>query len=218
MRNDKSEAFVLRKKGLSYSAISNRLVVPKSTISYWFKDIDWSKDIKKQLSDKAKIISTERLKRLIVLRKIKYDKLYQLAQREAEIYFLKNKNNLLFITGIMLYWGEGDKNFKNGAIRITNTDPTMIKIFKQFLLDIFNYEETKIRAWLLLYPDLNIKECLKYWNANTDIPLINFTKSTIIGRRHKTHRLPYGVCTISITNKYLKKKILTWIDLYKQDF
>lgn len=46
----------------------------------------------------------------------------------------------------------------------------------------------------------------------------NFIKPTIINGRHKTRRLAYGVCTVSITNKYLKRKLLTWIDLYKKEF
>ena len=211
----KLKAFQLRKKGKSYREIAQYLKISKGTISYWFKNINWSESIKKQLGERAKIISTERLSRLIVLRKKTLNEAYQKAEYEAKKEFRIYKNNPLFISGVMLYWGEGDKNFKSGAIKVTNTDPAMIRIFREFLLKILHCEETKIKGWLLLYPDLNIKKCLGYWVADTNIPLGNFTKPTVIDGKHKTHRLPYGVCTISITNKYFKKKILTWIDLYK---
>ncbi|MSU54670.1 MAG: helix-turn-helix domain-containing protein [Candidatus Staskawiczbacteria bacterium] len=214
----RSKAIALRKNGKSYREISQSLKVSKGTLFVWFKNISWSKHLKKELSDKARIVSSERLRKFVLGRqKILLDS-YEKAENEAKKEFEIHKYNPLFIGAIMLYWGEGDRSFKNGRVKMTNTDPAMIKIFRKFLLEIICYEKLKIKGWLLLYPDLNIKDCLNYWVKNTGIPLENFTKPTIINGKHKTHRLQYGVCTVSITNKYLKKKILTWIDLYKKEF
>lgn len=89
----KLKAFKLRKEGKSYREIAKNLNVSKGTISYWFKNINWSEDIKKQLEKKAKIISTERLKRLIALRKKFLTELYKKAQNEAKKEFQFYKTN-----------------------------------------------------------------------------------------------------------------------------
>lgn len=34
----------------------------------------------------------------------------------------------------------------------------------------------------------------------------------ILPSRHKTKRLPYGICTLVVSNTYLKQKMLVWID------
>jgi len=39
MRKEKNAAIQLRKEGKSYSEVSKILCIPKSTLSYWFKDI-----------------------------------------------------------------------------------------------------------------------------------------------------------------------------------
>ena len=48
-----------------------------------------------------------------------------------------NKNEILLKgIGLGLYWGEGDKSNNNTAVRISNTDPQLIKKFREFLLKI----------------------------------------------------------------------------------
>jgi transposase-like protein len=44
----------LRKKGKSYSEISKQMGVPKSTLSYWFSDKNWSRDVKGRLVEQQK--------------------------------------------------------------------------------------------------------------------------------------------------------------------
>ena len=55
-------AIKLRRQGKSYSKISKELGVPKSTLSDWFSDIDWSKSIKADLTKKANYIARKRLR------------------------------------------------------------------------------------------------------------------------------------------------------------
>lgn len=217
MRDDKKKATKLRQFGKSYTEISKILNVPKSTLSKWFSNEEWSLDVTKKLQGKAIIDSKKRIKSLNISRQIKLEELYVRADEEAEREFLKNRNDALFISGVMLYWGEGDKKFENGRVKVSNTDPSIIKIFRNFLIKFSNYPTEKIKGWILLYPDINKESALSYWSRETGIIKSNFTKSTVIQGRHKTHRLPYGTCTIHITNKYLKKKILKWIDLYKNE-
>jgi len=215
---EKTGALFLRKKGKSYQEIANLLKISKSTVSLWLKDINWSQDIKKQLISKSKIDSRERMIRLAVVRKKELDKHYLTAKKEATREFIKIKENKLFITAISLYWGEGDKVFKNGIVRISNIDGKVLKIFNDFLQQICLIDIEKIRAGILLYPDLNSKKCLKFWSKEIKISEERFFKSTVIQGRHKTKKLGNGVCIVSVHNKYLKKKILTWLELFRKEF
>ena len=219
MKKDKKiEAINLRKQGRSYSEIATLLSVSKSTVSYWFKDIIWSKNIKKQLTERAQKISKKRLVHLNKLKRIKWENVYENAEKEAKIEFKKLKNDRLFSAGLSLYWGEGDKNFANGQVRVSNVDFKLLCVFNIFLKEVCAVDIKKIKAYILLYPDLNKEECLEYWSKNIKIAKENFFKPILITGKHKTKKLTHGVCSISVCDKYLKKKILIWIDLFANEF
>lgn len=213
-KKEKIKAFELRKEGKSYGQISEILNVNKSTISYWFKNIDWSQDIKKQLIDKSRALSSKRLLHLNALKKQKWANHYLMAEREALAEFDLIKNDRLFITGIAIYWGEGDKFFENGNVRVSNIDERLLYKFNEFLVNICNVDRSRIKAGILLYPDLDPLTCLKFWSKSIKIAEENFFKSTVIMGRHKTRKVSNGVCSIQLSDKYLKKKILTWLDLF----
>lgn len=212
MRGDKREAINLRRQGKSYREIGVALNIPKSTISEWFKDIDWSKIIKDKLILKANLEAKEKIKKLNIGRSLARKKLDDLALKESREEFVKLSNNPLFVAGIMLYWGEGDKNIKN-PIRLTNTDPRMVNVYVKFLIEILKIDPTKIRLGLITYPDNSEKDCKTFWEKAT-ASKVSFVKTQIIIGRHPTKRLQTGICMVSTRNKYLKIKILEWIDLF----
>jgi hypothetical protein len=218
IKEEKINAFEFRKKGKSYGEISRSLGINKSTLSGWFKDVDWSQDIKKQLVEKSKEISRRRLVHLNDLKKKKWSAYYIKAEREAASEFEKIKEDRLFIAGMALYWGEGDKSFKNGIVRISNIDEKMLKLFNDFLQKTCKVEKEKIRAGILLYPDLDSEERLNFWSKSIRISKERFFKSTVIQGRHKTKKTGNGVCIVSVSDKYLKKKVLTWLELFIKEF
>jgi len=216
--SEKTSALFLRKKGKSYQEIANLLKISKSTVALWLKNVKWSQELKQRLIEKSRADSKIRMTRLSVARKADFDKQYLEAEKEATQEFTKLKGNKLFITAISLYWGEGDKVFKNGIVRISNIDEKVLKVFNDFLQQICLIDIEKIRAGILLYPDLDPKKCLKFWSKEIKISDDRFFKSTVIQGRHKTKRLGNGVCIVSVHSKYLKKKILTWLELFRKEF
>ncbi len=180
-----------------------------STLSNWFKGVDFSEDVKRAVTAEALTKSTLRLK---VLNQARGDLLrahYFQAEAEAQQELNENLSNPLFVSAIAAYWGEGDKS-TGSLVRLANTDPQMIKLFANFLLNICEVPRDKIRLALYLYEDLNDIECRKYWTDNTNLD--HFHKTMVLPSRHKTKKLPYGTCTILVANTYLKKKLLFWID------
>lgn len=215
---EKIQAIKLRKKGKSYNEIAKTLHVSKGTVFQWIGKLDWSKNIKKQLIEKSKTTSKKRLIHLNILKKEKFNKLYKNAEEEAIKEFRRLRKDPLFIAGMGIYWGEGDKNFTNGQVRVSNTNSDLLRTFNLFLKGCCGVEKKKIRCYLVLYPDLDTNACLSHWSKNVSIEKGNFCNPTIIQGKHKTKKLSYGICTIVTTNKRLKKKLLTWLQLFAKLF
>ena len=216
MRKDKKAALKLRRLGKSYNEIRKLLRIPKSTLSDWLHKTRWSTKVRRILAEKAKTKNTIRLRELTKIRGVYLKKLYQEARSEAKKEFENFKLHPTFISGVVIYWGEGDRSSRF-LTRVANTDPLMIRLFVKFLLEICGIPRKKIRAHILLYPDLNPEICKHFWIKKSGLQLENFNKSVIIKGRHKTRRLPYGVCYIGVSSTYLKEKVLTWLDLLPRE-
>lgn len=213
MRKDKEKVFELRRQGKSYKHIGRELKIPISTISAWLKNEPWSQAIKTELSAQVSWLNPKNLELLIRANKerwrIKHEEYRNAAIRE----FPRLKNNPLFIAGIMLYWGEGEKQQKSSVVRLGNSEPEMLKTFNLFLTKVLKISPDKIYAWLLLYPDLVDLVQKNFWSKATGIPLNQFKKSIFIRGKHPTKRLSYGVCTIFVNSRALKERILKWLEL-----
>ena len=218
MRNDKHIAVKLRRKGQSYNRISKELGIGKSTLSDWFSEIDWSKEIKAELTRKANYISKKRLRLINKRRKEKWEQWREDARQQARRDFFKLQHNPLFIAGLMIYWGEGDSKMENGNVRVSNTNSDMLRIYYLFLRKICYAPEEKIRAAMILYPDLKERKCKRYWSSSIGIPESHFTKTQFIKGKHPTKRLTYGIGIISLSSRALKEKIFVWIDLFHRKY
>lgn len=217
MNKNKEKAIILRKQGLSYKKIRNEIGVPISTLASWFKNESWSQEIKARLSTEVSWANPKALNMLVQANrerwKVKHEEYRAAAIKEFEKY----KKDPLFLAGIMLYWGEGEKQQKSSLVRLANSEPEMIKIFNLFLTKVLILSKEKIFAWLLLYPDLVDSVQKNFWSKSTGLSLEQFKKSIYIKGKHPTKRLSYGVCTICVNSRALKERLLKWLELY-QDF
>lgn len=216
-RNDKHLALKFRKEGQGYNFISNELGIPKSTLSGWFGDLKWSQALKIRLAQKANFMAQKRMRLMARANKARWAKWRASYRTEAILEFPRLKNNPLFISGIMLYWAEGDNGKIGGNVRLANIDPRMIRVFIKFALKICRVSKEKIRIGLLLYPDLSDSVSKTFWHKNTGISLNQFHKTQVIRGKHPTKRLQNGICMIRIGGTGLKEKIRTWIDLYSKE-
>ena len=214
MRHDKIQAFELRKQGKTYREITKTLGISLSTLSGWLKDEKWSQDIKKINKEIHIKTSTAHLKRLNDKRRIFLQEKYKKVEEEAEKEFEVYKNNPLFMAGLMVYAGEGDKTSRN-LTRISNSEFYLHLVFIRFSERFLNIGKDKIKVWLLLYPDHEVENCIKIWSEKLKISRLNFTKSQVIIGREKTKKLQYGVGNSIISSTSLKKKMLKWLELCK---
>lgn len=211
MRKDRKATFILRAQGKTYNEITQELGVSKGTLSYWFKNVPESVAL---ADERMKITrSSEHLNKMRIGRAEMLEKHYLKAKYEAEIIYTKHKVEPLFIAGLMLYWGEGDKSMANNMARVANADPRVLKLIKLFFETYFNIPENKLKIWLLLYPNNGIQESINYWSKEVGMRKENFYKSQIIKGKSTKRSLPYGVGNVILSNKYIKTQIVHLIDL-----
>lgn len=218
MRKDRHLVIQLRRQGKSYNEISRNLKIPKSTIHLWLKGNEWSAEIKKDLIKKAQVLASPKLRLMALAQQKKWADWHDQSKQDAISKFPKLQNDLLFMAGLMLYWGEGDKILENGQVRLTNSDPELIKIYYSFLCIAIGLPKEKIYVKLILYPDLKDMELKKYWSQILKIPLEQFKNSSVIIGKHPTKRLSYGICSVEVYSRSLKEKIFTWLRLYQEYF
>ena|SRR3989344_1600995 len=216
MRNDKEIVLNLRKQGKSYNEISALMKVPKSTLSAWLKNLQWSQSIAVKLRNEATIKHIIRLEALHKIRGKHLKMVYEKAELEALDDFEQLKYHPLFVAAIMLYWGEGDKLSKY-RVSISNSESALLEIFVFFLKNMCNIKEQKIKAWILAYPNMDILKTRTFWADGTGLPEENFKKTIIIAGKLKSRKLPNGVCTVTVMSSYLKRKMLIWLRCFSSE-
>lgn len=217
MRKDKEIAFHLRKEGKTYKEIQNVLRVSPSTLSFWLSNEEWSKHTKKINTEKHIIRSTEHMRKMNEGRNLMLEKKYKKVEEDAEKEFEVYKSDPLFMAGLMVYAGEGDKTNRFN-IRLANSEFYLHLVFIRFSEKFLDVKRDKIKVWLLLYPDHNIKENIEIWSKKLNIPIENFNKSQVILGRETKRKLQYGVGNSIISSTSLKKKMLKWLELCRLYF
>lgn len=216
MNPNKEKAVELRRSGKSYKTIRREIGVSTSTLSDWFKDEEWSIEIRDRLGREQSLAFPEKLAAMKKANKERWAKNYETYRNEGKQEFELLKDNPIFLAAVMLYWGEGDKSSKWSRLKLANTEPLMIRLFYIFLKDVIKVPLDRICVWLLLYPDLVDEMQKNFWSRATGIPLSRFKKSIYIKGRHPTKRLSYGVCSVYVQSRELKEKMMTWLDLYQK--
>ena len=211
---DKQKAILMRKKGMSYSQIKDKLGISKSILSGWFYNMPLSEKRIRELQADSPIRIEHYRNTMRMKREAKFLKAYELISKKIG----KFTERELFLSGLFLYWAEGGKT-KNGTTCLTNTNPNMLKFFINWL-KVFNVSKEKLRVHLHLYSDMNIKRQEKYWSRELGIPLKQFRKSYI--KKSLSSAITYkngfgqGTCTVSVYLTEVTAQVLMGIK-YIQD-
>jgi hypothetical protein len=128
---------------------------------------------------------------------------------------LNQTEQALKLAGTMLYWAEGTKG--HGAVKFTNSDPAMIRIFLRFLREIFGIWEERLKLLVHIYPDHNEEEIICFWSQICDVPRVNFYPSFVHEGKRGTYKKKskYGTLCISYSDKKVLDTINSWIDEYR---
>lgn len=128
---------------------------------------------------------------------------------------LTTSEERLKLSAVMLYWAEGYK-VGRGIIDFANSDPSMAVVFKRFLSEICQVDETRIRCALYCYEGQNVKALTTYWSTLLSVPESQFTKPYIkqAAPGVRGPRMINGLVHVRYCDTKLLRQILAWIDEY----
>ena len=130
-----------------------------------------------------------------------------------DIGVLRDKN--LFLLGLGLYWGEGDKK---STVRFFNSDPRSIRLMMRWFREIIHISESDF----MMYLNLNethahrTKEIIEYWSGITEVSVTRFRKPSLVRaaqkKKYENELLYKGTLCIGVArSRYLLYQILEWI-------
>ena len=204
-------------KRLSYSAIIQRLKVPKSTLSYWLRDLPLSEKEILELRRSAWIrgeASRELFRNTMRKKREANERIIYLQQLAK---FRKVSRQALFVAGLMLYLGEGDKK-EPSRIGIANTDPWILKFFIWWLQKFLDIPRARIRVELHLYTTMDIVEEKKFWRNYLDLSSLQFYKDQIRPLRPASFSYKdsyrHGTCKVLVGGVKEKRELMLAIKAF----
>jgi len=210
----KAKAIKFRKGGLSYNEIKEKLVVSKSTLSYWLKSIHLKPEYRKRFY-------TNRIQNLArgpqsqkERRSREIEKIIEEAEKEIKVPLSFEAYRLM---GAALYWAEGSKG---NVFEITNSDPYLIIFIVSWVESVFNIPARNLKARLNIYPQQNESKIKKFWSDLTDIPLKNFGKTYVkpLSKGYKKNDLYHGTIKIYVPKSTDRKhRVFGWINKVLKD-
>ncbi len=126
---------------------------------------------------------------------------------------LTDREKFLLGLGIGIYWGEGDKVTRH-QVRVSNTDPRVLKTFVAFLRNICQLKKKKITYSLICFNDTNPNTARNFWAKELRISPEKFGKITQIptqGKGTYKRKSKYGVCSAAASNIKLKRWLMSQI-------
>lgn len=214
----KEQSLSLRRRGKTYSEI-RRIVdkhLPKSTLSYWCKNIILSRRQQEKVGKNIKNNLERARAAALITNKIKRKKYLESVRSRVKHLkeVIKNKD-VAKISLAMLYLGEGSKTNK-GFLTFGNSSPEIVGLFLNFLRCCYNIDEHKFRCTLQCRADQNIKKLEKFWSRMTRIPLSQFYKARVDPRtiNKPSKNLNYkGVCRIDYFSADLFNELIKIIEV-----
>jgi transcriptional regulator with XRE-family HTH domain len=189
----KEKATQLRNEGYSYNLIAEKVGVSKSSLSLWLANVPYkpNQEVVARIGN-ARAAAGETKSRL---KSASYKEAEQMARVDTGSLQLRD----LFILGLALYIGEGQKN---DTVGIVNADPRIIQTAIHWLQKCYGVPKENLTLAIHLYSDNNRTASLRYWSLETGIPLSQFGKTQIDLRANKREskrgKLPHGTAHLRV--------------------
>lgn len=218
MKKDlKNKSIELRKKGLSYSEIIERVPASIASLSLWLKSVKLSKIQENHLKEKqvaSAILGAQakKNKRIILVQEI-------ISESKKQVGKISQRE--LWLLGIMLYWAEGSKEKENNigvGIQFSNSDPEMIRLFIKWLIEICGVDRKRIIFDIFIHENSKNKldKVIDYWIKATGFskqhfPHIYFKKNKIKTKRKNIGDNYFGLVKLIVrASSDLNRKIAGW--------
>jgi hypothetical protein len=204
-----------REQGLALNEISRRLGVAKSSVSHWVRDIELTPEQHDELLRRNPAYNSQRSGTWVQAERQRVRRLnFQQAGRVRA-----RCDDAGFVAGCMLYWAEGAKN--RNQVRLTNSDPEMVRFFVRFLRRYFGVHDSEIRITCNLFADHaeRQQEIEQFWLDTAGVSSASLCKSTVntyskYSQKKRRNKLPYGTCKVSVCRTRIVQAIYGAIQEY----
>lgn len=123
------------------------------------------------------------------------------------------------IIALIIWWCEGTKarrdyRWKNAylyPIEVINTNPKIIKIFLDFLIEEMKVPSEKIKGQLQIHKGDHKMKMEKYWSDYLNLPIKQFNKTIIRKKGNKIGKTK-GTFKLRVYNKKLFEKLQEMLD------
>lgn len=214
---ERLQARLLRKMGLSVKEIAQELEVSKGSVSNWVRDID--------LSDSAKEMIRKRGEEKLIIVRAKIgnsnrDKYEAIREEFRDIGFDRASEDDTFRMVCAIYWGEGEKS--RNTFSISNCDVDMIRVIGEWLLRE-GWSNFRFRVSYHDNNEISEDEIIAWWKSNLpfleDEHIGKCSVNTIsrASQRKGIGKQPYGTATISVFSTKLVQSVLGGIDYIKSN-
>ena len=182
------EALYCERK-LSAQEIADRLSVSYHKVAYW-------------------------MDRYGLKRRDRHQASYQKHNPAGDKFSLDCSDRDLFVAGVALYLGEGDKT--NPSLIVTNSDPRVLQLWVRFLDVVCGVRPEQLKAHIDYYADLEYRALLQFWSEALRIPAANFEWPTLKAGRPvrpeaSGRRSRHGTVHVKFHDAKLKALMLDWM-------
>lgn len=149
----------------------------------------------------------------------------QVRNKSDAIYVRKNEKKNHFVTrplnvhdpeflfgvGCGAYWSNGRVSEKTRSFELSGVDPRLLRICINFIERVFGIKKSEIRISIRIKEGNNIRDAIKYWTRELEVPRSQFQKKTVVFRnigKSEKRNIPYGVATIRVHDKRFKEIFL----------
>lgn len=212
---ERGKARGLRKQGKSINQIVQETHFSKGSVSVWVRDIILTKKQRNRISFRGR--SVESIERRRINRLANEQAKRQLVINKAKEDFTSISPEQLKLIGVILYLGEGGKT-RRGMVRLSNSDPEIIKIMMRFFREVCRVPESKFRGHIHTFSHADVEKTEKYWAKITGISRKQFFKTYIkpsSASLQKRTTLPFGTCDVNVLDTKLFLTIMGWIEKIK---
>jgi transcriptional regulator with XRE-family HTH domain len=194
-------------KHLSLDEIAERLVLPKTTVWYWIKDLPLGRRRRASTSQRKGNHAMqnrwrERREAAYAQGLAEYDELVKLPT---------------FRDFVALYIAEGDKRCRN-RVAIANSDERVIAMAVGWFLAL---SDRRLTYSIQYHADQDLDELRRFWGTtlNIDGAVIRMLRKSNSGRLNgRRWRSQHGVLSVRVNDTLFRARLQAWIDRIREDW
>lgn len=196
---------------LSIDEIADRLVLSRSTINYWVRDIPISR------TGRGSGFSSAARQKAAESNSRRFRRLRESAYEDGEASFDEMSLKAGFREFVVLYIAEGYKRDRN-MVSICNSDPAVVHFAARWVRDLTSHP---VSFSFQFHADQDPAALQNFWASTLGVeaPCIRPQAKSNSGELSKRNwRCQHGVLMVRTSDTYLRARLQAWIDRVKAEW